>query len=95
MTTTPPSIRRPLVATMCLAAGLAALALPPVVARAQSPASRIPMSSLGVPGRSNAHATVAADGNFVVVAWSAAHEKTTDVFVAASKDGGQSTRRLP
>jgi hypothetical protein len=48
------------------------------------------MSSLSVPGRSNAHATVAADGNFVVVAWSAAHEKTTDVFAAASKDGGQS-----
>lgn len=89
MTITPPSIRRPLMATMCLAAGLTALGLPQVAARAQSAAPAIPMSSLSVPGRSNAHATVAADGDFVVVGWSAAQDKVTDVFVATSRDGGR------
>lgn len=85
----PVSIRRPLVTTVCATAGLMALALSPVVGRGQSPTAASPMTSLSVPGRTNAHATVAADGDFVFVAWSAAQDKITDVYVATSRDAGR------
>lgn len=46
---------------------------------------------LGVPGASNAHASVASDGSRVVVTWAAAREGSpTDVFAAFSTDGGAS-----
>lgn len=56
---------------------------------AQQQPATVPMATLGVAGRSNAHATVAADGEFVAVAWSAAQDKATDVFIATSQDGGR------
>lgn len=43
---------------------------------------------LDVPGRSNATPWVAASGRFVAVAWGAAIDGKTDVFVSASRDGG-------
>jgi hypothetical protein len=46
--------------------------------------------SLGVVGRQNANASMAAAGNIVVAAWSAATEGgVTDVFAAVSVDGGR------
>jgi len=45
---------------------------------------------LDVPGRSNATPWVAASGTFVAVAWGAAIDGKTDVFVSTSDDGGRS-----
>jgi hypothetical protein len=48
-------------------------------------------ATLSVPGRANATPSIAADGAFVTIAWSAsAPSGTTDVFVAVSRDGGRS-----
>jgi hypothetical protein len=45
---------------------------------------------LSVAGRRNATPTIAADGSFVAVAWSAARpDGSTDVFAAVSRDGGR------
>lgn len=43
---------------------------------------------LAVPGRANAHPSIAADGTFTVVAWSARGAKGTDIVAAVSADGG-------
>ncbi len=48
-----------------------------------------PAVALGVEGRSSATPSVAAEGAFVAVAWGASASGTTDVFVAASRDGGR------
>jgi hypothetical protein len=57
----------------------------------QAPADAIRAggTTLAVPGRSNAHVSVASHGMFVVAAW-AASEVTgaTDIYAAASADGG-------
>jgi len=46
--------------------------------------------TLGIPGRANATPSIAADGEFVAVVWGGAlPDGTTDVFVAASRDGGR------
>lgn len=45
-------------------------------------------SRLAVEGRTNANPSIAAQGQFVAVAWSAATTSSMDVFVATSKDGG-------
>jgi hypothetical protein len=45
--------------------------------------------TLAVPGRANATPSIAADGRFVAVAWSAALPSgATDIFLAVSRDGG-------
>ena len=47
-------------------------------------------TELGVAGRRNATPTVAADGQFVAVAWGGAQASgATDVFTAVSRDGGR------
>jgi hypothetical protein len=48
-------------------------------------------TTLAVPGRSNATPSIAADGNTVVVAWSATvpNGGAADVFAAVSRDGGR------
>jgi hypothetical protein len=43
---------------------------------------------LDVPGRADATPSVAASGRFVAVAWGAASGSQSDVFLAASRDGG-------
>ncbi len=44
---------------------------------------------LAVSGRSNANASVAADGRFVAIVWGAAPEQgATDIYLATSRDGG-------
>ena len=46
-------------------------------------------TTLGVPGRTNAHVSLAAEGEFVVAAWAASLPSgVTDVFVAVSRDAG-------
>lgn len=47
------------------------------------------VASLAVKGRSNATPWVAAAGSFIAVAWGASTEGKTDVFVAVSRDAGQ------
>ena len=47
-------------------------------------------ANLAVPGRANATPSIAADRDFVIVAWSAALESgSTDIYAAASRDGGR------
>lgn len=49
-----------------------------------------PATTLAVPGRANAHVSLAADGQFVVAVWAAsAPAGDTDIFAAASRDGGR------
>ena len=67
--------------TAVLAAVLAAV-LP-----ARAPAQGAPVA-VGVKGRSNQSVTVAAQGQFVALAFAATEGTTTDVFVAVSMDGG-------
>jgi hypothetical protein len=45
---------------------------------------------LAVPGRANAHVTLAADGDGVAAAWAASTASGTDVYAAFSADGGRS-----
>jgi len=48
------------------------------------------VATLAVPGRSNATPSIAADGQFVAIAWSAALPSgATDIFLAVSRDGGR------
>ncbi len=47
-------------------------------------------TSLAVKGRANAYASVAADGQFAVIAWgSSTTDGVTDIYAAASTDGGR------
>ncbi|HEX3702124.1 MAG TPA: sialidase family protein [Vicinamibacterales bacterium] len=56
---------------------------------AASPAPEM-TTTLAVPQRSNANVSMAADGAFVAVAWSAAASSgATDIFAAVSADGGR------
>ena len=45
--------------------------------------------SIGVPGRTNGTPWVAAEGSFVAVAWGGSTKDAHDVFVAVSRDAGQ------
>jgi len=58
--------------------------------------SRVPSNGaieLGIPGRSNAQVTLAADGPRVAAAWAATGATGTNVFVAVSDDGGRTFGR--
>ena len=73
------------------AAGLAlsaAAALAPGHAATLTAAAPAPLT-LQVPGRSNAHVTLTANGGFVVAVWAASlPEGATDIYAAASQDSG-------
>jgi hypothetical protein len=70
------------VAAACVAVSLAAA---PAAVPATSAATMI-----GVPQRANANVSIAADGTFVALAWSAAASSgATDIFTAVSTDAGR------
>jgi len=47
-------------------------------------------TTLAVPGRTNATPSIAADGAFVAIRWSASlPDGATDIFLAVSRDGGR------
>jgi hypothetical protein len=69
-----------------IAPALLALVALLTLGRAASPPS---MTTLSVPGRASATPWVAADGSLVAVAWGASAGAQSDVFVAVSRDGGQ------
>ena len=48
------------------------------------------VATLAIDGRNSANPSIAADGDFIAVVWSAATKDTTDVFLATSTDGGRS-----
>lgn len=59
-----------------------------VAAAVGAPSGR--STALAVPGRSNANPSIAANGRFVVITWGAAtNEGPTDIYAAASRDGGR------
>ena len=71
-------------------AGLAVAALATAIALSAAGAESI---DLAVSGRASANPSIAASRAFLVVAWGAAtKDGTTDVFVAASRDGGRTFR---
>lgn len=72
--------RRTLFATLAIAAATALLL------RAAPAGDTV---SLSVNGRASSNPWVAAKGSFVAVAWGASAAGKTDVFVAVSRDGGQ------
>jgi hypothetical protein len=47
------------------------------------------VTTLGVDGRTNANPSVAVNGTFVAVAWSAATVSSMDIYLATSRDGGK------
>jgi hypothetical protein len=56
---------------------------------ATTPARDAAPISLGIAGRTNANVSVAAQGSFAAVAWSAADDSgATDIYTAVSRDGG-------
>lgn len=63
------------------------------VLSAVAPTAKAEAASLGVKGRSNATPWVAASGPFVAVTWGASADGKTDVFVAVSRDSGQTFGR--
>ncbi len=76
--------------TALVVAGLPAAIVPMAgrTAAAQAaPAAPAPVT-LTVPGRANAHPSIAADGDLAVVTWSARASGGTDVYAAVSADGG-------
>lgn len=75
--------RRPL----CLVLALAAAVACSPAARDAAPPSATPIT-LAIAGRSNENVSVAARGQFVTVAWSAATDSATDIYAATSRDGG-------
>jgi hypothetical protein len=76
--------RGPVARTGC--AIVLAIALVPVGLASSASSS----SQIAVRGRANAYASLAADGQFAVVAWGASTANgVTDIFAAASTDGGR------
>lgn len=71
------------VGAVAIAAAVSSLLL---VSRLPAPTTLV---SLGVDGRTNSTPWVAATGSFVAVAWGASVPGATDVFVAVSRDNGQ------
>ncbi|MEQ1759939.1 MAG: sialidase family protein [Vicinamibacterales bacterium] len=47
-----------------------------------------PVTTIGVPGRSNEHLSVAALGQTVALSWAASSSAGTDVYASVSRDGG-------
>lgn len=47
-----------------------------------------PVTTLGVPGRSNEHLSAAALGQTVALSWAASSSAGTDIYAAVSRDGG-------
>jgi hypothetical protein len=69
--------------------GLALLCTVTAVAAGQPAAAPPTPVTLAVPGRASAHVSVAADGAFVVAVWAASlPDGATDIYAAASRDGG-------
>ena len=69
--------------------GAEALAGALVVAMAVASSSADVPTVLAIPGRANAHVSMAADGRFVAVVWSASVAGgATDVYSAVSRDAG-------
>lgn len=56
---------------------------------ATSVSAQRPVTELAVANRSNANPTVAAEGAFVAIVWSAATVSSMDLFVAVSRDTGR------
>lgn len=75
-------IHRSTAAWMPIAALGAALLMAAPVLHAQQ------LTTLAVDGRTSANPTVAVDGAFVAVVWSAATVSSMDIFAAVSRDGG-------
>jgi hypothetical protein len=67
---------------------LALLGAGTVPPAAVGPANVSAGATLAVPGRANAHPSIAADGAFTVVAWSARGTTGSDIVAAVSTDGG-------
>ena len=68
---------------------VAAFAAGPAVGHGQGSGPQPRTARVGVPGVANANPTMAAEGNFVAVAWGAsATGGGADVYVAVSRDGG-------
>ena len=82
---------RLLLATVISAVVLGEISTVERIATAQqvnTPPQRETRIELGVPGRTNAYPSVAADGRFVAIAWGATKDGTTEVYVAISRDSG-------
>ncbi len=60
-----------------------------MVATASVAVAQSPVTTLAVDGRTNANPTIAANGRFVAVVWSAATVSSMDIFAAISQDGGR------
>ena len=73
---------------VAIAALAGAAAVMPAVGRAAPPQAGPAAVVLSVPGRANAHPSVATDGDVAVVAWSARGSGGTDVYAAVSSDAG-------
>ncbi len=71
-----------------LAASLPAARLAPAARTATATALTAAPVTLAVPGRANAHPSIAADGDLSVVTWSARASGGADVYAAVSADGG-------
>jgi hypothetical protein len=80
--------RSTLVLLLAIAVSAGAAAITPAVGRAAPAASGTTAIVLSVPGRANAHPSVATDGDVAVVAWSARGSGGTDVYAAVSSDAG-------
>ena len=74
---------------MTCATRLAAIALLLSIATLNSHAAQRAAAPFDIAGRSSSAPWVAADGQFVAVAWGASADGRSDVFVAVSHDGGQ------
>jgi hypothetical protein len=62
-----------------------------VCAAAMLAAAAPPLTTLAVPDRANANVSIAAEGRFVAIAWSASQSSgATDIFSAVSADAGRS-----
>ncbi len=81
--------RRAGLAGMALALAAACVAV--TLTAAPATVATVPATmTVGVPQRANANVSVAADGAFVAIAWSAAPSSgATDIFAAVSTDGGR------
>jgi hypothetical protein len=55
----------------------------------ERPVESTTVSSIAVDGRANANPSIAARGEFIAVAWSAAGDSVMDVYSAVSETGGQ------
>ena len=67
------------------------LALAILLAGAVSSGSAVePTATIGVKGRANSYASLAASGRFAALVWGAGtSDDVTDIFVATSTDGGR------